>query len=99
MLSCLFAHHQFAVAINAVNPISPAWRKFSAEMSASEIAMEATANAGPNEIRKAFASGRTWRRRINEAQTALYRTNDEAADTAATHKNVPVTASNQVTAA
>jgi hypothetical protein len=37
--------------------MSKAWCRFSAEISASEIAMEATAIAGANGIRSAGASG------------------------------------------
>ena len=57
------------------------------------------AKVGPKGTRNASLFGANLRRRIKEAQTPMYKINDEAAAIAATHRKVPVTASIHVSAA
>jgi len=70
-----------------------------AVMSASEMQIARIASTGPNGTRNASLFGASLRRRIKEAHTPMYKINEDAAAMAATHKNVPVTASTHVSAA
>ena len=68
-------------------------------MSAMDIQIATMAKTGPNGTRKASLFGFNLRNRIKDAQTPQYKTKDDAAPIAATHKKVPVTASVHISAA
>ena len=68
-------------------------------MSAIEMQIATTAKTGPKGTRKASLLGFNFRNRIKDAQTPQYKIKEDAAAIAATHKNVPVTASVHVNAA
>src|SRR5579864_818852 len=87
-----FAHHQFAVAIRAVIPISNACRLCSWVRTVTRTMMAMTANTVPKGIRSASACGRNRRNRIKAAHAPEYTTIFAPAPNATVHRYVPVAA-------